>query len=464
MNLLDSIGQMKTQLIFNKIMEISDDGFIVIDDNEKIIGINNTYCKYLGKNRDDIIGQNIYNIIKNSKLPEIMISNSIELSIPHKLEEGQSPTKEKYVIVSRASVSDKGKSFAAVGQVKFSQNTVHLAKILRNLDDELQYYKEELKRVVSSKYNENNIIGKDENFVKAFGLAKKVALNNFTVLLFGETGTGKEVFSNIIHYTSKRRGKPFIRINCAAIPKDLLESELFGYEGGSFTGAKKEGKKGKFELANGGTLFLDEIGDMQMYMQAKLLRVLQENEIERIGGNKTIPVDVRIIAATNKNLVEEIKNGKFREDLYYRLNVVNIKVPSLRERKKDIPAFVDYFVSDLNQKYGTNAFVNEEVSKILYNYDWPGNIRELRNIIYSAYNYSSGREIDLSAIPFYLSEKHSNIEISSDLQNKVNEYEKSIIKIFLKKNNYNCCKTAKELNIHRSTLYKKIEKYCISLR
>ena len=204
------------------------------------------------------------------------------------------------------------------------------------MEKEIKYYKDQLKKQKSAKYSFSNIIGESKSLMEVKNICQRAAMSDSNVLIMGESGTGKELFAHAIHNASDRASGPFVKINCAAIPSELLESELFGYEGGAFTGAKKEGKVGKFELANGGSIFLDEIGDMPLQMQVKLLRVLQEREIERIGSTKTRPINVRIISATNKNLEEEVKSGNFREDLYYRLNVMSVNIEPLRKRKDDI--------------------------------------------------------------------------------------------------------------------------------
>ena len=239
-----------------------------------------------------------------------------------------------------------------------------------------RYYKEEYINAAKENYCFDKIVGKSQSFLTVKKIGLKASKTNFPVLITGKTGTGKEVFARAIHTSGDRADKPMISINCAAIPEALLESELFGYEEGSFTGAKKGGKKGKFFIANGGTIFLDEIGDMPLPMQGKLLRVLQEKEIDPIGSVNSIPIEVRIIAATRKNLPEMIEKDLFREDLYYRLNVINIEMPSLSERKEDILELAGYFLTKLNLEYKTIKGFSKEVKNCLKNYPWPGNIRE----------------------------------------------------------------------------------------
>lgn len=453
------------KLIFDKILEISEDGFLIVDHNGIIIDINDAYCKFLELNQKDIIGKYVLEIIKNSKLPEILKTKAIDKDVIHKLVEGQAPNREKYVFVTRAAVTDENEDIvAAVGQIKFSAKTMKLADKLHTLDAELQYYKKELQRIAGSTYAFDNMIGEDPNFMQVKKMAEKSANNDFSILITGETGTGKEVFANALHYASNRRNKTFIRMNCAAIPSELLESELFGHVEGSFTGAKKGGKKGKFELADGGTIFLDEIGDMPLSMQAKILRVLQEKEIEKVGGEKTIPVDVRVISATNHNLEEKVKNNTFREDLYYRLNVINIKIPALRERPADIKLFIDYFLDELNDKYNSHIQISKEALKTLYKYNWPGNIRELKNAVERSYALVDGDIIHNSHLPAnILVRSNLNIPTASgkSLEALLEEIEKEILLNTIKENDYNYKRTAEKLDIHRSTLYKKLDKYHI---
>lgn len=457
----------KQKLILDKILDISDEGFLIVDENGYITDINKTYCNYIGMSRKEVLGKYVTDVIKNSKLPKVLSSGVEDSNAIHKLAKNQFPSNEKQVIVNRGAVKDKDKIVAAVGQIKFSKTIMMLAENLKKIDSELEYYKKELKRVGYEKYSFDSMIGNSKKLLSVKNIAKKAAKNDFTVLITGETGTGKEVFANAIHYASNRSEKPFIRVNCAAIPAELLESELFGYSEGSFTGAKKGGKKGKFELANGGTIFLDEIGDMSIDMQAKLLRTLQEKEIEKVGSDKPISIDVRIIAATNKDLMQAIQDKTFREDLFYRLNVVRLELPPLRERPNDVELFIKYFLDNLNEKYESKMTISKSAIEVLKNYLWPGNVRELRNVIYNAYNMADGTilESDLPLYLFYKSKISNNISSNSSNKNLdilVNEFEREMIVSALKRNNYNCNATSKELGIHRSTLYKKFNKLNIS--
>ena len=271
------------------------------------------------------------------------------------------------------------------------------------------------------------IIGKSSQMQKVFDMIKRVADSKASVLITGESGVGKELIADAIHNLSSRKDKPMIRVHCAALTETLLESELFGHEKGAFSGAVAR-KRGRFELANGGTIFLDEIGEINQNVQIKLLRVLQEKKFERVGGEETIDVDVRVVAATNKNLLEEIKNGNFREDLYYRLNVVHIEVPPLRERKEDIPLLVAEFIKTYAKENSKEIEgLDNKTRSILYNFDWPGNIRQLKNCIESAVVMCQGNVITVDDLPPGIVSTNENESIKIPLGIPMEEAEKIII-------------------------------------
>jgi transcriptional regulator with PAS, ATPase and Fis domain len=291
--------------------------------------------------------------------------------------------------------------------------------------------------------------------------AKKVANSPSTILLTGESGTGKEVFAQAIHNASGRESGPFIPINCGAIPKELIQSELFGYDAGAFTGADRKGRMGKFEIANGGTLFLDEIGDMPLKMQVNLLRVIAEGSIVRIGGNKHIPVDVRLIAATNQNLLDEIEKGNFREDLYYRLNVVPFRLPPLRERPEDVIPIAEYLLSRISNRLGKRIdSIHRDAKKALAAYAWPGNIREVRNAIEQAVNMTPGDTILLKHLPEYIHHQEKKcIAVDHHKPFNLSALEKETIGSALRHYNGNITNASKALGIGRNTLYDKMKKY-----
>lgn len=319
----------------------------------------------------------------------------------------------------------------------------------------------ELRSMLKEKFIFKNMVGASKEMQEVFEVIKKVVNYDVTILLCGESGTGKELVAQAIHHNSQRRNKPFIKLNCAALPETLLESELFGYDKGAFTGAATV-KPGRFELAEGGTLFLDEIGDTSLNMQAKLLRVLQEKEFERVGGRQTIKVNVRIVAATNKDLKQEVEEKRFREDLYYRLNVVPIFLPPLRERKEDIPVLVHHFMKELNLLFQKDfSSVSPEAMSCLMRYHWPGNIRELKNILEKAILLGEEKTLFVEHLPeeirgFYKNLQHEEKE--KELAS-LDDLEKDHIYQVLCEARWNQTKTAELLGIHRNTLRKKIEKF-----
>jgi len=312
--------------------------------------------------------------------------------------------------------------------------------------------------------NKNNafasIIGNSAALQQVLGRAKQIASSLSNVLIRGESGTGKELLARAIHAESKQRQLPFVAVNCASIPESLLESELFGYEGGAFTGANKNGAIGKFELANNGTILLDEIGDMPLALQPKLLRVLQEKTVDRIGGRKPIPINVRIMAATNKDLETMVEQGTFREDLYYRLNVIPLFIPPLRQRREDIPAYLKHYI----EKYGKmvsrgNLILEPALYQWLRDYDWPGNVRQLQNVVEYMVNMARSNVINCQDLPYYLVKKQEGVRKSkAGLDEMTAEYEKNIINSYLQSDFsiVNKKKIAQELKISLATLYRKL--------
>lgn len=446
--------------IVSQILKMTSDGFIITDTEGNVREINKQYADFFGKSRSEIIGKSILNIIPNSKMIDIVKHKFSEEDAVHKYIDGEA--KGNSVIVSRSYVEDEdGNVVAGVAQVKFKVQTLAVAKKLMNEYEELEYYREEFQ----NQNRVDNIIGSDTKFREIVKECLKVAKTDIPVLLTGETGTGKEVMAKALHTNSLRYDKPFVSINCAAIPFELLESELFGYMDGAFTGAKRGGKKGKFQLANGGTIFLDEIGDMSSSMQAKLLRVLQEKEIEPLGSEKSIPLDVRVVAATRQDLEAKMKDGSFREDLYYRLSVFNIHIPPLRERGGDSLELAEFFLDELNHKYKTYKTFSKAVKVYFLKYQWLGNVREVNNVVQSAYAISTENIIDINDIPArMLQQEKPAINLDKNkksLGQMVDDYEKEVILELLKKHKGNCLEAAKEAGIHKSNFYRKLQKYGI---
>jgi DNA-binding NtrC family response regulator len=344
---------------------------------------------------------------------------------------------------------------------------VEKALKFKNLEEENIRLKKELK----GKYHYKNIVGTSQAIKKIYDLIEKVSDTDGTVLITGASGTGKELIARSIHYNSQRSDKPLVVINCGAVPEALLESELFGHEKGAFTGAYKK-RIGRFEMANGGTVFLDEIGEMSPALQIKLLRVLQEQQFERVGGTKTIHVDLRFIAATNKNLTTAINMEKFREDLYYRLNVIPIKVPSLMQRRSDIPLLIDFFLKKFQKtKNRKITGLSQSAMDAMWAYNWPGNVRELENVLKRLTILCEGPVVDIGDLPENIQDVNGAMPSEEEvirgdelnLNEAVQDYEKRIILEALEKTNWVKSKAAKLLNINRTTLVAKIKKQNIEI-
>jgi len=453
--------------MFNLIFENIPVPMILIDKNGNIKALNWAYRDFLKLTDTDDVHKNIIDFIPNSRAPIVLQTGKPEIAQKMTYLHGQE------AIVHRIPLIYNGKVYGLFGMILF-KNMLEIEKLIEQnilIQKELDYYKNQLKKYYSTKYSINNIIGASKIMLDLIESIRRVSHSRSNVLITGESGVGKELFAHAIHSEGQRRDFPFVRVNCTAIPESLIEAELFGYEDGAFTDARKGGYIGKFEQAHRGTLFLDEIGDMPLKMQAKLLRATQEKEIERIGGNKLISVDIRIIAATNSNLEEKIKNGSFRQDLYYRLNVLSIKVPALRDHNEDIPLLINHFLSELHTETGYFKKITKDSIKILQKYRWPGNIRELRNVLEKAVCNVEEDTIQPEHLPSYIFDKLSKTvsnspNINEDgvgLEEIINESEKAAILDALKETSYNRLKAAQLLNIHRSKLYRKIKKYNISL-
>ena len=330
----------------------------------------------------------------------------------------------------------------------------------------LESYQEELTQLRKfQNKEEDDLISVSPNMRKIVRMIDKIAKVDSTILVTGKSGVGKGVIVEKIHNKSPRKNKPMIHVNCGAIPETLIESELFGYEPGTFTGAQKQGKKGLFEEADGGTLFLDEIGEMPLNLQVKLLKTLQENTIQRIGGTKAIDIDVRIIAATNRDLEKMVEEGTFREDLYYRLNVIPIHIPPLRKRQEDIPYFIDHFLNKFNVKYQSNTILSLEVENALCQYDWPGNVREIENLIERLVVMADDKEVQVKDLPqkisrFGIDRSHYFVHLYDicTLKQAQEEVEEQLIKRAYEKYK-SSYKVGEVLGINQSTAFRKIEKY-----
>lgn len=440
--------------------------YVIVDKEGFITVMNQTFLDILEMKMDEVIGRYVLEVLPHSELPEVLKTGRIDKADIW-------PIRGRDTIVTRMPIFKNGEIMGAIGQSLFLDMSAAkiLTKKIQDMEKELHLYKNEVSQIYSAKWKFENLIGTSREFLTAKSIARQLSQSVSTILITGESGTGKELFAQAIHNESARRSSPFVRINCAALPENLLESELFGYEEGAFTGAKKGGKPGKFELAKGGTIFLDEIGDMPLTMQTKLLVVLQEKIIERVGGTNPIPIDVRVIAATNRDLEQMVSKQEFREDLYYRLNVVRLNIPPLRNRLEDLPWLVEDLITRISNCLNTPPRqMAPEALKILREYTWPGNVRELENLLERAINLANMSDascITAEHFPSLLAptgeRKYSKIEIldngQTTLPGLIEKIEKHMIMQVLQETGGNRAQTAKTLGIHSSALYRKISKY-----
>jgi len=445
------------RLIFDSIYN----GALVTDEKGYVTHFNKPYGEFLGVNPDDQIGSHCTDSVENSRMHIVAETGKSEINQSHRIM-GQN------MVVQRIPIKKDGRVIAVFGQVMFKdvKDVRKLATELSLLESKVKLYEEELINLRSTRYTFDSIIGSSQaiNSIKIDAL--RAAANQFPVLISGESGTGKELFAQAIHHAGPRRVHPFVRINCAAIPKDLLESELFGYEKGAFTGADPNGKPGKFELARHGTVFLDEVGDLPLEMQPKLLRVIEDKEFERVGGTKIIQSDFRIIAATNQNLEQMLADNRFRKDLFYRLNVIPLHIPPLRERKSDILPTARHLLKQMAREANLGEQkIDGEAEKALKNYGWQGNVRELSNVLERTMSTLEGDTIRLQHLPFYVYRSHREFpeHHQSALRDVQTRTEKEAILLTLQETNNNKARAAKILGIHRTLLYKKMKKYNISL-
>jgi transcriptional regulator with PAS, ATPase and Fis domain len=449
--------------LYEAVLNNIKSGVLITDHEGYVKFFSESYGKFLKKDPQEQIGKHTTEVVENSRMHIVAQTGMPEINWPHHI-------MNQDMVVQRIPIFIDGKLEAVFGQVMFEdvRDLQTLARRLDVLETKVKMYEKELEDLRSSRYTIENIIGKSESIKALKKFALKAAAKNAPVLLLGESGTGKELFAHAIHHASERRPFPFIRVNCAAIPRDLLEAELFGYEPGAFTGAGSKGKAGKFELAHRGTIFLDEISELPLEMQPKLLRVLEDKEVERLGGTGVTRCDFRLIAATSHDLTQMVEQGKFRKELFYRLHVVPIQIPPLRERKEDIQVLANHIIGSLTKEIGVSIKgISDEVLKIFESYEWPGNVRELSNALErSLYSVEGDEEtLGIEHMPIYL----------RSLGYKVLSYEKPLLKNLkddsereallhaLKASGYNVIKTAEMLGIHRTTLYKKAKKLNLPL-
>ncbi|PFE05648.1 sigma-54-dependent Fis family transcriptional regulator [Bacillus cereus] len=447
------------QTLLEAIIHSSEEAISVVDEKGRGLVINPAYTKLTGLNEDDIIGKPATTDIVEGESMHMKVLRTRRAVRGIHMKIGQ---KKRDVVVNVAPVIVDGILKGSVGVIR---DVSEIQKLTHELNRARQII-----RTLEAKYSFEDIVGTSDETMAAIEQAKLGANTPATVLLRGESGTGKELFAHAIHNGSNRKYNKFVRVNCAAISETLLESELFGYEEGAFSGARRGGKRGFFEEANNGSIFLDEIGEVSASTQAKLLRVLQEKEIVKVGGTKPIPINVRVIAATHVNLEKAILEGEFREDLYYRLNKIPIQIPSLRQRKEDIPVISERLIQKINQDYGRNVEgLTEAAIEYLQSYDWPGNVRELENILGRAIIFMNYNEMYIEVHHLPSLHKGDQVEVKGtsllpkleerSLENLVTEFEGNIIHEYLEEFEGNKTKTAKALGISVRNLYYKLEKY-----
>jgi PAS domain S-box-containing protein len=444
----------------NEIMDNVHEAICICDNTGVVTSWNKSAEKLYNIKSEDIVGMHIESFFPNALTSRVIREKKPVKNVQHE------PVKGKSVILSAIPIFDSdNKLIAVVTTDRDITEVVSLSAQLEKEKKKVEFLENAYQMEVASKYNFENILGKDKKVIESIALIQKVAPTSTSVLVTGESGTGKEVFSKAVHEASGRTGH-FVAVNCSAIPGNLLESELFGYVEGAFTGAVKKGKIGKFEFASGGTLFLDEIGDMPIDMQAKLLRVLQDGVIYRLGSEQPILTNTRIVAATNKDLKKLIKENKFREDLFYRLAVVQVELPPLRERKDDIKDLAIQFINDVSKRENIAITdIDPKVYSVLREYNWEGNIRELKNVVQRMVVLSNNGEISTGSIPSYILQSNSSTKAAGineyDLEKVVEQVEREMIEKVLSSTMGNKQRAAEILNIKRSTLYYKLQRYGI---
>jgi len=434
------------------------EGALIIDEKGIVRVFTDYYMRESGLKKEEVLGKPVEEVFPHTRMLEVLQTGKPIIGDLWELN-------GKKQIVSRLPILEDGIVVGVLGIsiFRYMDEAQSFARRVDAMFSELKYYREEVQRIYGAKYALGSIVGKSKSILEAKAVVSMIASSSHPVLISGETGTGKELFAHAIHQESPRRPGPFIRVNCAGIPDNLIESELFGYDEGAFTGARKGGKPGKFELANHGSIFLDEVSELSWTAQAKLLRALQENEIERVGSTQLIPVDVRVISATNVPLNRLVAEGKFRKDLFFRLNAFNLKIPPLSERISDIPLLCQHFIENYNRDNGTKIEgLNGEAYKLLASYHWPGNVRELNIVIERACMDARAGIITVQNLLRFSNEaRRPPLKASEyagfDLKEATREAEKSTIIRALQASDGNRTRAAELLGISRSSLYNKIE-------
>jgi len=447
----------------DSIIECSYDGIYITDGDANTIKVNNAYERITGLKKVDVIGKNMRDLERDGFISQsatlLVLSSRKITTIQQEFSTGVK------VLVSSTPIFDENKKIImVVTNVRDVTQLVNLKELVQKNKEITRKYVSEIEEMRNQLLNNTEIVAEDPKTIEIIQLSHRIAKVDTTILMLGETGVGKDEIAKYIHKVSNRNGQQFIKVNCGAVPISLIESEFFGYEKGAFTGASKDGKVGLFELASGGTIFLDEVGEIPMDMQVKLLRVLQEKEIVRVGGTKPLKIDVRVLAATNRDLEKMIVDGKFREDLYYRLNVVPLFIPPLRERKQDILPLIIFFLKQLNKRYNFNKVLVPEALNCLYEYNWPGNVRELKNIVERVVIMSEHDKITKSDLPINIVNTScidvilNSFDEGITLKESLDDIEEKLIKRAFDEYG-NVRAAAKSLGIDPSTFVRKRQKY-----
>jgi PAS domain S-box-containing protein len=454
---LNSLGR---ETLLEMVLNLCSEGIWVVDSQGIITYVNDSFERITGVSPEDAIGRHVTDVVENTRMHIVAQTCVAERDQIQKIGDTE-------YIVSRLPIVANGECLGVLGQVRFHDidEVGGLAQRLKHLQKRVHELEKRGTQQRHTRYTIDDIAAASAASEEAKTLALRAAASDASVLLLGETGVGKEVYAHAIHRLSTRNNGPFIRLNCSAIQESLFESELFGYEEGAFTGAKRGGKKGKFELAQAGTILLDEIGDMPLSIQAKLLRVLQAKEIDKVGGGEHIKVDVRIIAATNKQLSQMVERGQFRRDLFYRLNVLPIIIPPLRDRKEDIPLLVHAFWDEITRENGIHyKNLTDDALTALQTHDWPGNIRELRNVLERLVTVVQQDAITADHVQTLLCAQDENpSDLHTDgtytLESHIQKAERRVLSLALARADNNRSRAAELLGISRALLYKKMHQH-----
>lgn len=445
--------------LLEALLENPHESLIVIDSDSVVRFVSEAGLEYRGLSKEQALGRPLAEVDPDSLLERVVKTGKAEIGRMYVMGGRQ-------IVIARIPLKNAaGQVVGAAGKLLFwhPEQLQELIRQAQVLEGRLDYYEKELKQLYGRRYSLDRIIGQSEPMQRAKRVAAQAASSDLSVLITGETGTGKELFAHAIHQMSPRRDKPLVRVNCAAIPGELFEAELFGYEPGAFTGASRQGKPGRFELASGGTIFLDEVGELAPQMQAKLLRVIQERQVERLGGTKVLDLDFRVIAATNRDLEDMMKQGRFRQDLFYRLNIFRLFTPPLREISEDVPRLVYSLLAQIRSEAGrAPRRVHAGAMDQLMAHNWPGNVRELRNALERAAAQAGDGDLHAEDLPPELHQAERSIDKQpppGTLRDAVERAERQAIQMALEACGGNRSRAAALLGVHRSGLYQKLAKY-----